>query len=413
MLTGACDSEEPIVEEIPPPPPNAPQQLGCAQTCHGDTYSIAPPRNLSGQIDTTLQTVGAHRSHLLPDSPFYLNVACSDCHVVPATPGDEGHIDGDGVAELTFGDRATNNGQLTPTFDGQNCSNVYCHGSTLTGGLESSPTWTQVSGQQLNCGSCHGMPPPPPHATGASCGDCHTTLLPGEGPDYIFQAPESHIDGKVDTQPDGEQTCTDCHGTGAQPAPPRDLAGNTNPDAPGVGAHLAHVEASPWHQQLACTQCHNYPVGVNDPGHLDGDGVAELNFTGLAAGTNYDAGNYECSNVYCHGDGMGGVGTMTWTDDLQLGCNDCHTTDNPDNMSGRHDKHTIQRGLECVACHDSVVDDQRNFVGPQYHINGNHDISFQDPGVWDGNLKSCDVGCHNVTRNWYQGNGNNDDDDDD
>lgn len=410
LLAAACGTEEPTPEEeIPPPPPNAPEQLGCAQTCHGDSYSIAPPRDLDGAIDTSLRSVGAHRSHLLPNSPFYLNIQCGACHVVPSAVGDSTHIDGDGVPELTFGVRATADGQLTPTFDGQNCSNVYCHGATLTGGAEVSPLWVQPTGEQLGCGSCHGLPPPAPHDQLANCGNCHPTVVPGNGPDYVLQAPVLHIDGKVDTQPANEETCWSCHGSIDQPAPPTDLEGNTDYTSPGVGAHQAHVQPSDWHQQLNCTQCHVLPTGVDAPGHRDdGDNQAELTFDGLNPDATYDFATYTCSNLYCHGNGQDSNGTMTWTNDLQLDCNDCHATDNPDQMTGRHDKHIINRGHECVECHRTVVDAQRNFVDPNEHINGYYNVAFLEDGDWDGVTKTCDVRCHEVVRNWYQGNGNND-----
>ena len=404
----ACDPDEPeVIDEIPPPPPpNVDPNLGCAQTCHGDAYSIAPPKDLDGYIDTSLRSVGAHRSHLLPDSAFYLNVECRDCHIVPGAVGDPTHIDGDDTPELTFGDRATYNGQLTPTFDGQNCTNVYCHGATVTGGQQVSPSWTQVTGERLSCGSCHGLPPPEPHAQETSCGDCHPSVQPGNGPNYILQAPNLHIDGKVDTQIEGEEACWNCHGSPNQPAPPTDLAGNTDYTYAGVGAHQAHVQPSDWHQQLYCTQCHILPVTVDDPGHRDGDNQAELIFDGLNPNATYDFGAYTCDNLYCHGNGQGDYGTMVWTENVDIGCNSCHTTDDPNQMSGRHDKHTVNRGLDCVACHYNVVDAERNFVGPQYHINGYHNVEFADGGTWDGAAYTCDVGCHNVQRKWY-GNGNN------
>lgn len=103
---------------------------------------------------------------------------------------------------------------------------------------------------------------------------------------------------------------------------------------------------------------------------------------------------------------------MTWTENVDLGCNSCHSIDDLTQMSRRHDKHNIQRGLECVDCHGTVVNAERDFVGPEYHINGYHDVYFLDGGVWDGAAKTCDVGCHNVVRNWYQGNGNNNNNDD-
>ena len=406
VLLAGCKMNDDGV--IPPPPPNIDDQLGCAGACHGDPYSIAPPGNLAGEVDTNVRTVGAHRSHLLPTSAYYLNVQCSDCHVVPQAVGDLGHIDGDGTAELTFGPRATNNGQLTPAFDGTRCSNTYCHGSAIAGGAQSSPEWTAVTGQNLPCGTCHGAPPPPPHADDTDCGKCHPNVQAGSAPNYTMQAPDLHIDGKVDTLPENQQQCWDCHGSENYPNPPRDLEGNTDYTYPGVGAHVAHTQPGPNFSQLYCSQCHVFPTAVDAPGHIDGDGQAELTFDGLNPEASYDRATGTCNNVYCHSNGRGDLGTMTWTQDLQLGCDDCHQTNDPEAMSGKHDKHTDQRDLECYECHRTVVDAQRSVIGPQFHVNGLHDVYFLENGTWDAVEKTCDVpACHNVQRSWY-GNGNND-----
>src|SRR5919201_194496 len=67
------------------------------------------------------------------------------------------------------------------------CSGVYCHGARLKGGTHTTPTWTQVDGSQVACGSCHAAPPPPetghpPVAGGReACSACHPDTVNGDG----------------------------------------------------------------------------------------------------------------------------------------------------------------------------------------------------------------------------------------
>lgn len=175
-------------------------QLGCSGNCHGNEESNAPPVDTTGGADTTLVGVGAHRSHLMAESGWHRRVDCRDCHQVPISLTDVGHIDTPLPAELTFGDIAQTGG-LTPTWDGQACNNVYCHGGGLTGGALNQPNWTTVDGTQAACGNCHGLPPAAPHPDNNDCGGCHRGVQGGLGgpPDFEgFLEPTQHINGVVD-----------------------------------------------------------------------------------------------------------------------------------------------------------------------------------------------------------------------
>ena len=44
------------------------------------------------------------------------------------------------------------------------------------------------------CTGCHGLPPPAPHATLATCSSCHLNI----DDSFEFIDPEMHIDGNVD-----------------------------------------------------------------------------------------------------------------------------------------------------------------------------------------------------------------------
>ena len=80
---------------------------------------------------------------------------CRYCHAVPTT-----FDHANGVSQVTFGSLATMDG-ATPAFDGQTCSNTYCHGATLgRGGTDHTPDAGRTR-RRVTCTTCHGAPPPP------------------------------------------------------------------------------------------------------------------------------------------------------------------------------------------------------------------------------------------------------------
>ena len=101
-------------------------------TCHGDFTNpslIAPPRSLSNAIVTTDPSVGAHTIHLSGLTTAN-NVACNECHIVPASIYASGHFDNTPKAEVIFGS-FTNSGvsKASYNFSTNTCSNTYCHGN--------------------------------------------------------------------------------------------------------------------------------------------------------------------------------------------------------------------------------------------------------------------------------------------
>jgi predicted CxxxxCH...CXXCH cytochrome family protein len=118
-----------------------------------------------GTGDDPLPKTGAHAAHARPKGAQ--PVACTTCHELPTGK----HPLGKGSASVRLlGVAAT--GGLSPTYDPatQTCANVYCH--AVGGGTTPTPKWT---GTLAGCDSCHGLPPPAPHAANPSCGTalCH------------------------------------------------------------------------------------------------------------------------------------------------------------------------------------------------------------------------------------------------
>lgn len=179
----------------------------CA-TCHGGllvaatdipNLSAAPPFNLAGDTEASARGNGAHAAHLLP-SPRARPLLCTECHLVPSTIEEPGHIDSPYPAEIVFGKGPADNFKATPIFDvgSQSCRQTFCHGGYFVGGRPSGghttePKWTDVSGMPAQCDACHGLPPPLPHPITEQCSDCHKNIDASRK----FLRPELHVDGEV------------------------------------------------------------------------------------------------------------------------------------------------------------------------------------------------------------------------
>ncbi len=311
-------------------------------------------------------TSHAHGVHAMPSVPYASGsgsgsgsgVACGECHVVPTSWDDDGHIVHDGLAittpaKVTFGARAA----LTidpadragpPSYDGTTCTNVYCHGGELhaAGGTSTSPRWDAdaTAPPQPECTSCHGDPPPS-HATGA-CSNCHPRSAP-------------HIDGIVQVG----TGCDGCHGSPSSPAPPTDLEGNLFTTAIGVGAHQAHLQASSHiSAPIPCATCHLVPTAIDSPGHFTGGPPAVV-----TAALGWDHAAQTCASSYCHGSSL-----PVWTSGGQVSCGSCHGIPPSDAP------HTPAMTLaSCASCHPGTVDAFGNIIvtnGTSEHINGRVDL---------------------------------------
>ncbi len=359
--------------------------------CHGNSLSPAPPRAIGGGSDTADVGIGAHQTHLRTSSAWHRAIPCETCHIVPDAVDSVGHIsDDDNQAELTFAALAIASG-AKPTWnrEAETCSNVYCHGSTMNaGGSILAPQWTLANGTQNTCGTCHGAPPPEPHSQSENCGSCHPTMEPNS---LVFRDPDSHIDGKVDVG-DG-LSCDSCHGSNGRSAPPNDLQGNTDRASLGVGAHSVHLAPSTWRREISCSNCHVAPVDVGDPGHLDGDDIAEVPFDSLNPVAAFNRGNATCSSLYCHGNGRGSNGSVIWTRTQSLSCTSCHSMSG-NGLGGEHDEHIGEDGIDCVDCHSDVVDGSRDIVNAALHVNGIREINMEQGSYEPGNKRCSNLACH-------------------
>ena len=176
--------------------------VGACWDCHGTPQSFAPPPDLSGSSAVSSRGVGAHQAHLAGGSSS-APVACDACHVVPATNGAVGHIDGTDGAELTFTGVALVGG-LAPSWDRQSllCADTWCHSPYPSSGSPQprpSPPWTEdLQGVPLPCTSCHDTPPAPPHPQEPDCTLCHASVVEGTAGNITIKDRSKHVNGVID-----------------------------------------------------------------------------------------------------------------------------------------------------------------------------------------------------------------------
>ena len=339
-------------------------ELARCATCHGDPsrpgdylQRAAPPRDLAGGTEPSFPGVGAHSRHL-SSSGTHSAVACAECHVVPARTDEPGHADHGSPATLVFGGLASNH-EHTPKYDlnTRTCRNSYCHGPV-------SAAWNAPRTSEQACGSCHGLPPPLPHPQSERCEVCHADVIDEQ---RHFIAPELHVNGQTEYT---AGKCTLCHGTGDDPAPPRDTLGNDSPRAVGVGAHQVHL-ASTLGRSLACGECHQVPEKVEDPQHILGL-PARVALRGTAATDSktpsWQPASRTCSDTWCHGPSSAAASrSPEWTDASSLSCTACHGSPPP----APH-----PQASECSVYHARVVGpDNHTIIDLKRHIDGIVDVS--------------------------------------
>lgn len=187
-------------------------------TCHGvfsNPLRAAPPRDLSGNFETTARGVGAHTSHLY-ETKISNGVSCFECHPSKLNSTDgfvKAHID-EFPAEIEFGHFASS-GSSKPIYNADlTCSNTYCHGNfefskaesanqwaysdSVIVGANFNPIWNKVDGTQAACGTCHGKdgtPTPTGHFgsfTAEQCINCHASAFNEDGTLNKF----AHLNGE-------------------------------------------------------------------------------------------------------------------------------------------------------------------------------------------------------------------------
>ncbi|MBM4389008.1 MAG: CxxxxCH/CxxCH domain-containing protein, partial [Deltaproteobacteria bacterium] len=220
------------------------------------------------------------------------------------------------------------------------------------------------------------------------CKDCHGAALDGGSAGVSCNS--CHSGWKTN--------CTFCHGgkdnnLGAPPVDTKDQFDTTHTS---VGAHTSHVTAkSKLSSPLDCVKCHVKPVDALSDGHID-PSPAEVDF----AAWNHDTAI--CSNLYCHGNFVGGnnANAPKWTvvNGTKAACGTCHdlppkTGKHPSNFG----KHSFM-GKNCSNCHNGFANDgATQILQPDKHLNGAKDVSIKN-GTWTASTKTCDPACHGAEK---------------
>jgi predicted CxxxxCH...CXXCH cytochrome family protein len=236
------------------------QSPGECSSCHGGADGPAPPFDTRGNSDQTRPGVGAHQAHLTGGA-FSRPLVCTECHDVPARDDVSAHV-GPLPAEVRLLGVAETDGRM-PSFSHAtaSCTDSWCHGPGPSG-HSASPSW--ISATSLDCTSCHELPPPAPHPASDRCSSCHAEVVAADN--LTITSLSRHVDGMVDVSVN--EGCTSCHGDD-NPAPPRDLSGNTDPSAPGVGAHQVHLAGTERSRAVECNECHVAFWCSDNVGHPD------------------------------------------------------------------------------------------------------------------------------------------------
>ncbi|MBI2619771.1 MAG: CxxxxCH/CxxCH domain-containing protein [Ignavibacteriales bacterium] len=193
-------------------------------TCHGSATSPAPPRDLNGNTANTARGVGAHQVHLMGTTRAKA-LTCAECHSIPGSVYEPGHVDSDPPAEVLMGNYLANLQTNLPTtsrysaslplFDPNpaydpattSCSSAYCHGTFKNGNPTNTPVWNNPA--SAACGTCHGDPTAATtaqkalpktsaqggtHTTNTNCANCHGGVVDAS---LRFINASKHIDGKL------------------------------------------------------------------------------------------------------------------------------------------------------------------------------------------------------------------------
>jgi len=190
---------------------------GSCVGCHGSGDDPAPPLDVLGRSDPSLQSVGAHQEHLGGLHKVSSPVGCKECHLVPASVTSPGHIDHPPPAVVFppgAGTLAVADGAVASYDPVTATCTAYCHGSgarllkDTSPSVNRRPVWNGGPGQAA-CGSCHGIPP---QVTGTTyhagvtsitqCAGCHPASVTPAGNIKVDASGHStHLDGVVQVGP--------------------------------------------------------------------------------------------------------------------------------------------------------------------------------------------------------------------
>jgi predicted CxxxxCH...CXXCH cytochrome family protein len=422
-----------------------PAAVNAKVSIHGDGFTTSTSANFHGKViaDSTVDMKTCTECHGSDFNGGSSQVSCNGCH----KNNHSGGVASPAAANFHGTVIASRNGST------QLCST--CHGKDYNGGMSG-----------VSCNACHAKTHPggvalktAPNFHGlviaaaggntASCTKCHGTDYNGGISNVSCNACHKHADGIIDpssanfhgklvgaanwtmtqcmkchgsdykggisaksclnchNQPKGPEDCSTCHGSSANPAPPKDVSRNTAVTARGVGAHQKHLVGGALSDgSLQCVDCHVVPTSLASPGHINTAvpnapaqiaatatvAYTKTNLPGTAGAAPYDKGQptytptpsysaatVKCTNTYCHGNFKNGNATNapTWNDPASGACGTCHGDVTKATLGERAmPKNTLYGNgthypvTYCYTCHGDVVDANWNIIDKSKHMNG-------------------------------------------
>ncbi len=228
----------------------------------------------------------------------------------------------------------------------------------------------------------------------ASCASCHGNDLKGGMTKVSCYSCHQGSDGTL--------ACNTCHGSFLNPAPPKDLSGNSSVASPTVGAHQDHLSGNSLAPGVACSSCHAVPQAAGPAMHPTVGNVLVI-FSGVATTeTNTPGSQYydstqsaiipvptfnfetlQCSNTYCHGNFKNGDNfTPTWKsgDSTQAACGTCHGIP-PNTAIHQAAFYQGPSAQDCYFCHEPMMG-QNGIQDSSLHVNGELELYGKSLVTW-------------------------------
>ena len=280
------------------------------EKCHGSTSTATSGsfKITNGTTNTAASTI--HVSHLASTHNYSSDIACAQCHAVPALSSSAGHVDSALPVEVPMGGSLAAADGVTPAYNSgtDTCTASYCHGTSMADGATPTkviPTWTAtiLTGAAADCGKCHGNPPNTGGHSGVAANACNACHGHVNNTAPYFNDVTKHINGVLDGGiSNGGQPCYGCHGSynvmNSSTATYHHVMDNASPDqAPNTGSYPTSTTV------LACVSCHtdhNY-FNANKAANLR-SGIAVAGSTVAASDFSTTAPNGIC--ISCHSTSM-------------------------------------------------------------------------------------------------------------
>jgi len=175
--------------------------------------------------------------------------------------------------------------------------------------------------------------------------------------------------------------------------------------------HAKHTDAALY--GYTCNRCHDKTADSNSAldsltgyqYHLSTTTQKDVYFDALNPAGTYSDPN--CSNLYCHGDGINNSGAVAWNT-IDKTCTSCHYGNKASGSAMNtlnHNVHITTSGIigvnyGCKNCHDTTVSNDTTILTYAEHVDGTKDIdvttTLNPSGQWAvaGSSKCSNLYCH-------------------